>query len=76
MGIWRYEPKYGPDSDDAKYAFVYDSKGEMVGNLKFHHAVNICNSMNLVEARETNDIRSKADMANDALQARIYNESL
>lgn len=46
MTEWRVEPKYGPDSDDAKYAFVFDERGSFVGNLKYAHASRIVGTMN------------------------------
>ena len=42
---WRYTINYGPEGE-ANYAMVYDSKGELVGNLKIHHAIQVVSALN------------------------------
>lgn len=42
---WRYSINYGPDGE-ANYAFVYDADGELVSNLRTHHAIAVVDAMN------------------------------
>lgn len=37
---WRYAINYGPGGE-TNYANVYDERGDLVGNLKIHHAIAI-----------------------------------
>lgn len=41
---WRYSINYGPDGEE-EYANVYDGRGALVGNLRTHHAIAVCNAM-------------------------------
>lgn len=40
---WRYSINYGPDGEE-NYANVYAADGQIVGNLRTHHAIAICNA--------------------------------
>lgn len=42
---WRYSINYGPEGE-ANYAFVYDGGGNLVSNLKIHHAIAVVEQMN------------------------------
>lgn len=46
---WRYSINYGPDGEE-NYAFVYDANGDLVSNLKTHHAVAVVAAMNAFAA--------------------------
>ena len=46
---WRYSINYGPEGE-ANYAMVYDATGELVGNLKTHHAIAVCNAFAALRA--------------------------
>lgn len=50
---WRYEIIHGPDGEQ-NYAWVYRGK-ELVGNLHVHHAIAICNAMEIEDRLATKD---------------------
>lgn len=47
---WRYSICYGPDGEE-NYAFVMDDKGQLVGNLRIHHAMALVEGMNALASR-------------------------
>ena len=59
---WRHSINYGPDGEQ-NYAMVYDGCGTLVGNLKTHHAIAVCNAMELSARLATGLTRPAPDLA-------------
>lgn len=59
---WHYSINYGPEGE-ANYANVYTGQGDLVGNLRTHHAVAVVRACNAYLAQSAEIARLSVALA-------------